>query len=325
VGRRPSPSAALVLVLARLLALALAALLVVRGLGLERGTLLALLLGALPLTLLPSYAVVAAAAVLRRRRLALLGCGLVVGHLLVLSPALGAAELPDGAEAAPRLRVVTANLYVLNPDPAAAGRALRELRPDVLVVPELSPDGMAGLRASGLLDDLPHSVVELGTRDETVGLFSRRPLADVSTHPVGGRQLPRATVSVGGVDVRLLAAHPLPPLSVLEPIWRASLADLAQEADDEELPVVVAGDLNSDRDHAAFRGLLDAGLRDAHDAVGRGLARTFPAGLPLLQLDHVLVRDGEGGRITPLDVREVRVPGSDHLGVLADLAVQPGS
>jgi hypothetical protein len=110
-------------VLARLLALALAALLVVRGLGLERGTLLALLLGALPLTLLPSYAVVAAAAVLRRRRLALLGCGLVVGHLLVLAPALGAAELPDGAEPAPRLRVVTANLYVLNPDPRRpAGR-----------------------------------------------------------------------------------------------------------------------------------------------------------------------------------------------------------
>ena len=313
----------LVLLLARLLALALAALLVIRLLGLERGTLLALLIGGLPLTLLPSYAVLAVAAVLRRRRLGLVAGALVVGHLLVLAPALGAAELPAGAAAAPRLRVVTANLYVLNPDPAAAGRALRDLQPDVLVVPELSPDGMAGLRESGLLDDLPHSVVELGTREETVGLFSRLPLADPSTHPVGGRELPRATLTVAGVRVRLLTAHPLPPLSVLERIWQASLADLAQEAEDEELPVVVAGDLNSDRDHAVFRGLLDAGLRDAHDTVGRGLARTFPAALPLLQLDHVLVRDGAGGRLTPLDAREVRVPGSDHLAVLVDLAVQP--
>jgi endonuclease/exonuclease/phosphatase family metal-dependent hydrolase len=88
--------------------------------------------------------------------------------------------------------------------------------------------------------------------------------------------------------------------------------------------VVVAGDLNADRDHAAFRGLLDAGLTDVHDALGRGLARTFPDGMPVLQLDHVLVRDGAGGRLTPLEVREVQVPGSDHLGVLADLAVQPG-
>jgi endonuclease/exonuclease/phosphatase family metal-dependent hydrolase len=314
----------LLLVLTRLVALAMAALLLVRLLGLDRGTLLALLVGALPLTLLPSYAVLAVAAVLRHRRLAAAGCGLVIGHLLVLAPAVGAQTPPEAAGAGPRLRVLTANLYVLNPDPEAAGRALRALRPDVLVVPELSPDGLAGLRASGLLADLPHSVVELGSRDETVGLFSRLPLADVSTRPVGGRELPRATVSVDGVAVRLLTAHPLPPLSVLERVWRVSLADLAGEAEDERLPVVVAGDLNADRDHAAFRGLLDAGLTDVHDALGRGLARTFPDGMPVLQLDHELVRDGAGGRLTPLEVREVRVPGSDHLGVLADLVVQPG-
>jgi len=282
-----------------------------------------LLVGALPLTLLPSYGVLVVAAVLRRPWLALVAGGLIVGHLLVLAPALGAARAPQSAQQAPRLRILTANLYVLNSTPTAAGRALRDLRPDVLVVPELSPAGMAGLRQSGLLDDLPHSVVELGSRDETVGLFSRLPLADTSTHPVGGRELPRATVSVDGVHVRLLTAHPLPPLSALERIWRASLADLAREVDAEQLPVVLAGDLNSDRDHAGFRGLLDTGLRDAHDALGRGLARTFPTGMPVLHLDHVLVRNGAGGRITPLAVREVRVPGSDHLAVLADLAVQP--
>jgi endonuclease/exonuclease/phosphatase family metal-dependent hydrolase len=85
--------------------------------------------------------------------------------------------------------------------------------------------------------------------------------------------------------------------------------------------VVVAGDLNADRDHAVFRRLLDAGLRDAHDEVGRGLARTWPARLPLLHLDHVLVRDSDDVRLVPLEVREVAVPGSDHRGVVADVAV----
>ena len=87
--------------------------------------------------------------------------------------------------------------------------------------------------------------------------------------------------------------------------------------------MVVLGDFNADRDHAAFRRLLSIGLRDAHDERGRGLARTWPTRLPLLQLDHVLVRDGRGGRLVAEDVREVVVPGSDHRAVVADLAVLP--
>jgi endonuclease/exonuclease/phosphatase (EEP) superfamily protein YafD len=310
-------------VLARLTALALAALVVVRAFGLERGSALALLIGALPLTLLPAYGVLAVAVACRRPRLAAGATALVVAHVLVLLPALGADALPAGARDAPRLRVVTANLYVLNPDPVGAGRALRELRPDVLVVPELSADGLAGLRASGLLDDLPHSAVDLDRRAETVGLFSRLPLRDVAGRAAGTRDVPRATLSVGGVDVRVLTAHPLPPLSLFADLWRASLEDLAAESREVRLPLVVAGDLNADRDHDAFRDLLGTGLRDAHDALGRGLVRTWPASLPVLHLDHVLVRDGAGGRVVPLAVREATIVGSDHRAVVAELAVLP--
>jgi len=282
---------------------------------------LALLVGALPLTLLPAYALLLGAALTRRRALTAVSTGLVLAHLLVVAPALGATDLPSGPVT--RLRIVTANVYILNPTPEAAFRALRTLQPDVLVVPELGPAGLAGLRASGLMTDLPYSLVQLGGRGETVGLFSRLPLRDTSTREVGSRALPRATVDVGGVPVRLLAVHPLPPLSVFEPLWRAALTDLLRESRAVRLPVVLAGDFNADRDHAPFRRLLGSGLRDAHDERGRGLARTFPAGFPVLQLDHVLVRDGVGGRLAVQDVREVDVPGSDHLGVLVDLSVSP--
>ena len=310
--------------LARLLTAAVAVLLVIRLVGAERGTVLMLLIGALPLTLLIAYPLLALALLLRQRLLSVAALGLVGAHLLVIAPALGAADLPDEALDAPRLRVVTANLYVLNPDPVAAGRALRAARPDVLVVPELNAQGLAGLDAAGLLQDLPHVVVQSeGRRDETVGLFSRLPLRDVERHRIGGRTLPRATVSVAGVDVRVLSAHPLPPLSVYTEVWRRSLADLAAESRAVELPTVVAGDLNADRDHAAFRDLLATGLRDAHDERGRGLARTWPERFPILHLDHVLVRDGTGGRVTVLDVREIEVTGRDHRAVVADLAVLP--
>ena len=309
------------LVAARTAAAALGVLVLARALGAERGTLLVLLVGALPLVLLLAYGVLAAGLALRRPLLAGAGALLVAAHVAVVAPALGAEPQPPGGSP---LRVVVANLYVLNPDPEAAGRALRALEPDVLVVPELSPAGLAGLRASGLLEDLPQQVAELGVREETVGLFSRLPLRDVSTRPVGGRELPRAVVDVGGLPVSLLAAHPLPPVSVLEGVWRDSLADLRREVEAVDGAAVVLGDLNGDRDHAAVRGLLDAGLRDAHDERGRGLARTWPAALPLLQLDHVLVRDGGGVRIAVRSVREVVVPGSDHRGVVADLAVVRG-
>ena len=311
------------LVLAWAVAVALAVLLALRVLGAERGTLLALLIGALPLTLLPAYGVLALAAAWRSRVLAAVASALVVGHLLVVAPTVGAAELPPHAAQASGLRVAVSNLYVLNPDPETAGRALRALDPDVVVVPELDRRGLEGLRSSGLLDDLPHVVAELGTRQETVGLLSRLPLEDVTTRSAGGRELPRATVTVGGTAVRLLAVHPLPPVSVFELMWRQSLWDLAQEVEQTELPMVVLGDFNADRDHAPFRALLEAGLRDAHDSRGRGLVRTWPARTPLLHLDHVLVGDGAGGRVVVRDVDEVRLPGSDHLTVVADLAVLP--
>ena len=296
----------------------------VRAVGGEDGTVLALLVGALPLTLLPAYVLLAVAAVVRRRALGVVTAGLVLAHVLLVAPSLGAAPLPAGVDDAPRLRVVVANLYVLNPDPQQAGRVLRALRPDVLVVPELDADGLAGLQQAGLMQDLPHTITQRESRDETVGLFSRLPLSETSTRAVGGRALPRASVDVGGVAVRLLAVHPLPPISVFEGLWRAALADLLGEARDLDGPAVIAGDFNADRDHAPFRRLLtDGRLRDAHDERGRGLARTFPASAPFLHLDHVLVHDGADARMLVRDVREFAIPGSDHLGVVADLAVLP--
>ena len=317
------PRRQVLLVLAWAAAVALAVLVAVRALGAERGTAMALLVGGLPLTLLPAYALVVLALLWRRRLLTALALALVLAHLLVVAPALGAAPVPAAAAAAPRLRVVVSNLYVLNPDPAEAGRALRRLDADVVVVPELDARGMRGLQRSGLLEDLPHVVAELGHRSETVGLLSRLPLSDVTTRPVGGRELPRATVDVDGTPVRLLAEHTLPPLSVFEQLWRAALDDLGEEVAAVDQPAVVLGDFNADRDHAPFRRLLRTGLRDAHDERGRGLARTFPAWLPVLHLDHVLVRDGRGGHLVVRDVREVRLPGSDHRTVVADLALLP--
>ena len=303
------------------LTVALLAVVGVRLIGGERGAVLVLLVGLIPLVLLPAYPLLVTAVLLRSRALTAGAAVLVLAHLALVAPSLRAAPVPEQAAQAPRLRVVVANLYRQNPDPAAAAAFLRTLDADLLVVPELDPRGRRAVEQAGLAEDLPYTVAGSGSADETVGLLSRLPLDDVVLRRIGGRVQPQVTVQVDGAAVRLFAVHPLPPIGGLAPLWWAALADTAQQAAGTDLPLVVAGDLNADRDHAAFRRLLDAGLRDVHDERGRGLARTWPARFPLLHLDHVLVSDGRQARLVPLSVREVRVPGSDHRAVVTDLAV----
>lgn len=54
-------------------------------------------------------------------------------------------------------------------------------------------------------------------------------------------------MDVGGTAVRIRGAHPLPPVDGYERAGRASMARLADEVREEDLPLVVAGDLNGDR------------------------------------------------------------------------------
>ena len=295
---------------------------VLRLTGWSSGSWSALVLVGLPVVLLPAWLLLAVALLRRDRALGVVAAGLVVAHLLVVAPGLGSADVPRAADGAPRLRVVTANVLSANPDLERLTASLRALRPDVLVVVELRPRVLEALRRGGVLDDLPHTTTS--GRPGDVELFSRLPLRDVEhTEAVDGQPQPRAVVEVGGVEVRVRGAHPLPPVHGSEDEGRASLEGLRDEVRAERLPLVVAGDLNGDRDFPLFRALLDEGLRDAAEERGRGLSRTWPQRLPLLALDHVLVRDGRGGRLVVRAQREAELPGSDHRAVVADLAVLP--
>ena len=87
----------------------------------------------------------------------------------------------------------------------------------------------------------------------------------------------------------------------------AQLTVLAWRLADSRLPTVIAGDLNMPR--LATRAAL--GYRSVLGG------RTFPADLPLIQLDHLLVR----GRITASGGEVLDPVGSDHLPIRAQLSV----
>ena len=230
-------------------------------------------------TLLPVYPPLVAVAAVAP------GCssrGLVVvaGHARAVVPALGAAPVPPPpGRPAPAGR--GANLYVRQPRPGGerCGRCGR-CSPTSLVVPELTAAGLAALRASGLLADLPHGAVAGTAGDESVGLFSRLPLTGVELQAVGDagaaardRRRRRPAGAACSPPTRC------PRFRLGGPVARTCSRPRGEVAR-RPLPVVVAGDLNADRDDARLPAAARGRSRDAHDERGRGLARTWPAGRP---------------------------------------------
>jgi len=286
----------------------------------DGSTALALVLALLPLSMLPCYPVALGALLARRWLLALAAAVLAAAHLAWVWPSLPPAEpVSSTARLAPTMTVMSFNVGGDRVDVAGLGRLVQRERPDVLVLLELEPGTATGLEAQPVLASYPHRLLRPAEAAlDGAGIYSRLPLGD----PAVLGTMPAATVVVGSQRVRVQAVHVAPPLEDLVPRWLAELEALRTLADRSEAagtPLVLAGDFNAGRHHPAFRRLLDAGLRDAHDARGRGPVRTWPAGgpVPLLHLDHVLVSDG----LAVLAVTEGPALGSDHVPVVADLAV----
>jgi endonuclease/exonuclease/phosphatase family metal-dependent hydrolase len=114
--------------------------------------------------------------------------------------------------------------------------------------------------------------------------------------------------------------HPLAPTNGHADIWQHELALIRQALAAVDEPQVVAGDFNASRDHRPFRDLLEMAFRDCADF---SQSRSWPgfawptAGgmLPVMRLDHVLVSRTATVHMT----RAIRVPHTDHHGVLADI------
>ncbi|GAB2935306.1 hypothetical protein GCM10027047_34750 [Rhodococcus aerolatus] len=277
--------------------------------------------------LLPAHVVtVGALAAGLRRTAAVAGLG-SVAQLALGRAAVGG----DGADAAvpgaTPLRLVTANLLLLNRDVEAVGRALLASGADVVCLQELVPRHLDPLRASGLLDAVPHSVVDARPGYHGSAVLSRWPLAgevlQVAAHPMAA-----ADVRTPAGVVRVVSVHVVNPVSRTRGAprtWRAQLAELARLVTEAgATPVVLAGDWNATLDHRPLRAVLEAGVRDAWVVAGRGAGFTWPVRAawwrpPLMRIDHVLV----GGGLRVRGARTGVTPGSDHRQVVVDLELGP--
>lgn len=286
-------------------------LVLVRLLGLDSGTFLALPIAGLPCVAAVTTVVFSVLVILKSRRSAAIALLLLVFQLVWLLPRF----VPDGtdiAAGAPRLRVATSNAHVGQVDPKALVELVRSERVDVLAVEELTSAGVRALEDAGMHELMPFR--ELHPEVDS-SIYSRLPLsgAGLLDRPTTWPQV-AAAVTVGGRTVRLVAVHTYFPAGDAGR-WGRDMAALRAAASQD---VVLLGDFNATLDHAPMRDLLDAGLVDTHAELGRGWAPTWPADkVALIQLDHVL----HGSGLAAVSASEHTVGGTDHRAVVAELAV----
>ncbi|WP_228447157.1 endonuclease/exonuclease/phosphatase family protein [Streptomyces paludis] len=226
---------------------------------------------------------------------------------------------PDGP-ASTRLRVLTSNVE-FGQGTLGLIDTIRREKPDLVFVQECE-FVCARLLADRIpATDYPYRNVVTADRAAGSAILSVFPLTPAAGVK-GTLAMPGSTARIGGRTVHLQLAHPLPPIPGMVDDWRRELGHLrtyAAATREDGAPVIVAGDFNATRDHAAFRALLKSGgLRTSALVAGAGRTPSWPAGVPRplgAQIDHVLVSEDFSVR----SARFIDLADTDHRSLLVTL------
>ncbi len=310
-----------------LLAMLAAAIVVVtRFLSWSDASIVMLMQASLPLAMLPVWC--ALVVTVWKSQPIRLGISLILcmSHLLAVRPAAQSRAMPNWVTAVERrepLRVVAANTFFRNNDPGL-GPKLANLKGDVLVFSEFSETVQPNLEGSGVLSSFPFSATD-GAPPHNVAIYSRYDFVGqprtVALKAPRAAQLLIVDVQHPTATVRIIAVHPEPGLGAAYPAYVEFMRALREEVRQSPHPIVLAGDFNGNRWVPAVGELFGAGMTSAHEAHGYGLSSSWPVGgsIPrFIRLDHVLY----SSQLAAVSVSDVRLPGSDHLAAVVDLAVR---
>lgn len=274
-----------------------------------------------PLLFLPVYLLGPVAWWRHRRWLAVACAVAAMLHLVLVVPAIGSTSTPSWAATAPRVTVLSANVYDGNADPAAAARSLLAQDTDVMIVVEMNEEFQQQLIAAGVDARYPYQFVGSFT-DLTMnveGIYSKTPLTHLHDLFLGHETLHAATVTVGGRPLELVSIHINSAVHSREE-WVTETNELGDYARSVVTPLALVGDFNATRWNPPFADLLDNGMSDAHESRGKGLTFSWPNfGLPfaVMRLDHALLN----WQVTATQLRDFEVAGSDHVGFVVELAI----
>lgn len=264
----------------------------------------------------------ALAATLTRRHPLALAALVPLATLLVLSaPIVFHGDPPAAAADSPRLTIAYANVLYNNTTPDAAAATLLSADADVMLLVELANVNRDAMVAATPQDDYPYREEFVSDSSSSIGVWSRHRIVSGGIVWVGGRPTIDVTLDVDGSEFRLIGAHPHPP-TFQASSWGQQLDAIGDQFAASATPTAVVGDFNGARWHPSFRDLLDRGLTDAHEVMGRGWSVSWPMDEGLLppqfvRIDHALYGDG----LTPTALRDLEIPGSDHKGFVVTFAL----
>lgn len=251
-----------------------------------------------------------------------------ISHAIPYTP-VWPRTVADAEPGAPSLRIAVLNIDYENTRKHDALRMIESLDADILVLIEVDEEWgrvLSQLRETYEFREGP--VLEEGLG---ILVWSRVPLSGAQTRYLVSDDRPSVLATIewpGMPQVRFVAVHPSPPGLKKDDPGKEDEREDSRKRDAELVMVakevaerageahIIAGDFNDvawSHTTRLFERL--SGLRDPR--TGRSLLSTYHARYPLLRypIDHVFVSDGF--RVAGLS-REV-IPGSDHLGIIADL------
>ncbi len=249
-----------------------------------------------------------------RRRPWTFGAAAFSACMVLLQVDAPVAELQVSAASAD-LRIAQFNLLQPNRRHDEVVRMALASNADVLSFQEVSPTWGAVL-VKALVDTYPHFEVVPGEHCYGIALFSRLPAERMTVHELCGVPVIEAVLRRAEGPLRIISVHATSPGSLSEHrVRNRQLRQLAGLVRARGERTIVVGDLNTVSWDRAMWGLCAAsGLRLGTQPV----APTFPSvlGLALIPIDHVLVSPGT----SVLRCGTFVIPGSDHRGLIADIA-----
>lgn len=223
------------------------------------------------------------------------------------------------------LRLLISNVLMENTQHERLLRLVEEAQPDVVMAVETNARWAEALEP--LAETYPYVVRQPQENYYGMMLFSRLPLIEPRIEFLVQDDIPSVHTGIelpGGAQVVLHGLHPRPPEPIRDQDSTPRDAELVMVGraigEDEDVPTLVAGDLNDVAWSPTSELFVRLGqLLDPR--IGRGMFNSYNANNPLLRypLDHVF----HSSHFRLVELRRCPSIGSDHFPMLIELSYEP--
>lgn len=263
-----------------------------------------------------AFPLAAAAVVTQRWTLGAVAGAVSIGLVVLAWPLLHPPTQAAPAAGVTPLRVFHANVLYTNTRYDEMATTIAAIDADVLVFSEYTPAAADAFADSALAGEYPYRVEHPRRSARGGAIWSRYPITELDAPPTKAMS-PLVRVE-SPQPILVYAVHTTSPIVSMTD-WTNELRQLQSAPASDDEPLVAIGDYNAAFWHPEFRELLGLGWRDAHQVLGRPFSSSWPDDVhPLpnfVRIDHALLN----ARAVATAVDDVRIPGSDHVGLVVSV------